>query len=295
MLALMVAVNLAVGCAATPVRHSNKRVKVTTAEKTCQAESATPPKGITGRYDRQVLADAPIMYLAMAHPSNGTEADLSGNGHTGTYLPVGSRPKTATLPDGDQVAQFNGSGQYLQVPSTASLSVTHTGCLTIQAWVRPTTLQFPHEEGSGYVYILGKGASHKQEYALRMYSKINQEVPVRPNRVSAYVFNLAGGKGSGSYFQDQIQANAWMMITMIIDDQPSAAWPSGYVAIYKNDQLRGQVSISQFNVTPQASTAPFCVATRQLESYFQGAIGKVAVFDYVLSPQRVAAIYNAMS
>ena len=63
------------------------------------------------------------------------------------------------------------------------------------------TLQFAHEQGTGYVYILGKGTSDKQEYALRMYSNENSEVPPRPNRVSAYVFNLSGGLGSGAYFQ----------------------------------------------------------------------------------------------
>ena len=296
MLAVMVAAAvLASGCAAVSGGHSGKQVKMTTAAKTCQVESASPPKGVTDTYDRLVLSDGPVMYLTMAHPSSGTEQDLSGHDHNGTYLPAGTRPKTATLPNEDQAAKFNGSGQYLQVPSASALSVTHTGCLTIQAWVDPTTLQFPHEQGSGYAYILGKGASGKQEYALRMYSQINTEAPERPNRLSGYVFNLSGGKGSGAYFQDKVQSNSWMMVTFVIDKQPSAAWPSGYVAIYKNDQLRGQVSISQFNVTPQASSAPLCVATRQLESYFQGAIGKVAVFDYVLSSQRVAAIYNAMS
>jgi hypothetical protein len=47
-------------------------------------------------------------------------------------------------------------------------------------------------------------------------------------------------------------------------------------------------------VTPQAGDAPFRVATRQENSFFKGAIGKVAVFDYALSAQQVGSIYNAM-
>jgi hypothetical protein len=46
-----------------------------------------------------------------------------------------------------------------------------------------------------------KGTDGKQEYAMRMYSYSNSEKPPRPNRISAYVFNLAGGKGAGAYFQ----------------------------------------------------------------------------------------------
>lgn len=260
----------------------------------CEGRSVVPPRSVKDVYDRYVLSLAPAMYLTMRTPVAATEPDLSGNGHAGTYYPVNKLPSTVDLPNGDPAAQFDGNGQYLEVPSAPSLSVTHTGCLTVQAWVRPSTLQFPHEEGSGYVYILGKGSSGKQEYALRMYSYKNSETPERPNRISAYVFNLAGGKGSGAYFQDKVQLGTWMMITFIIDDRPSPAWPTGYVAIYKNDQLRGQVSISQFNVTPGSSDAPLCVATRQLDSFFQGAVGKVAVFDYVLSRQQIQGIYDAM-
>lgn len=159
----------------------------------------------------------------------------------------------------------------------------------------PGTLQFPKEEGTGYVYILGKGTSGKQEYALRMYSRLNTESPVRPNRVSAYAFNLTGGLGSGSYFQDPVTVGSWTMATFVIDDNPTSTWPHGYVAIYKNGNLRGRVSLSQFGVTPKASDAPFRISTRDLGSYFEGAIAKVAVYDYVLSSADIAAAYQAMT
>jgi Concanavalin A-like lectin/glucanases superfamily len=251
--------------------------------------------GAADAYDRDVLALRPVLYLTMGHPSAGTEADLSGHGHTGTYEPAGDRPGTARLPNGDRAADFNGRGQYLQVPSASTLSVTRTGFLTVTAWVRPDALQFPEEEGSGYVYILGKGMPGAQEYALRMYSRRNTERPERPNRVSAYVFNLAGGLGSGSYFQDRVKAGAWMMVTFVIDEHGSAAWRDGYVALYKNGALRKQTSIAQFNVVPREGAAPLRIATRSLESYFEGAIGKVAVFDHALSSRQINTLYDDMS
>jgi hypothetical protein len=291
---VLIAAALVTGCGGAAGGQPRHRFTAAAAAGLCREHPAVPSDGAGGRYDRQVLAYGPVMYLAMGSPSTGVADDLSGNRHRGTYLPAGGHPATARLPDGELAAAFNGHGQYLDVPSAPDLSVTHTGCLTVQAWVWPATLQFPDEEGSGYVYVLGKGTSGKQEYALRMYSLDNTEVPERPNRMSAYVFNLGGGLGSGAYFQDRLLPHAWMMVTFVIDDRPSAAWPDGYIAIYKNDELRGQVSIGQFDVTPKASTAPFRVATRQLISYFDGAIGKVAVFDYALSGQQVAAVYNAM-
>ena len=234
------------------------------------------------------------MYLAMSHSEGGTEPDLSGHDHDGVYLPAGDKPASSRLPNGDVVADFDGSKEYLSVASARELSVPDTGRLTVQAWIEPAVLQFRHEEGSGYVYILGKGVAGKQEYALRMYSLANSEKPERPNRVSAYVFNLRGGKGSGAYFQDRIQRRKWMMVTFVVDDQSSRGWPDGYVAIYKNDARRGKVSLSQFSVRPGMSNAPLYIGTRQLESFFQGAIGKVAVFDHVLSGRDISGIYNAM-
>jgi Concanavalin A-like lectin/glucanases superfamily len=260
----------------------------------CPPSFAVPPPQVTGAYDRQVLSLNPVMYLALAHPSAQGEPDLSGHGHNGSYLPAGQLPGTAVLPNGDPAASFDGQSQFVEVPSAPQLSVTGTGCLTVEAWIQPATLQFPRQQGTGYVYVLGKGTAGKYEYALRMYSKVNTEVPVRPNRVSAYAWNLTGGLGSGSYFQDPVVPGAWMMVAFVINAQPSAGWPAGYISIYKNGVLRGTVSLSQYQVTPQASTAPLRIATRELESYFQGAIGKVAVFNYILSLSQIQSTYNAM-
>jgi hypothetical protein len=261
----------------------------------CTPQSVGAPARITDHYDRQVLSLKPVLYLPLANPSSDTEPDLSGNHHTAFYEFGTQQPAVAKLPNGDLAAVFNGAGDYVEVPSSPSLSITDTGCLTVTAWIRPDVLQFPHEEGSGYVYILGKGVSGKQEYALRMYSRANDETPPRPNRVSAYVFNLSGGEGSGAYFQGWMTPGEWIMATFVVDSRRSAAWPDGYIAIYKNGQRRGQrVSLSQFNVRPEASEAPFRIGTRDLESFFQGAIGKVAVYDSVLSDQQISATYEAM-
>jgi hypothetical protein len=256
--------------------------------------SVSPPSGVTDAYDRQVLSFSPALYLTFAHPSSATEADLSGNSHAATYLPASNPPGQATLPNGDVAASFNGQSQYAQVPSSDALSITHTGCLTVEAWIRAATKQFPREEGTGYVYILGKGTTNQYEYATRMYSAVNTETPVRPNRISGYVWNLSGGLGSGAYFQDKGVVGVWIMVTMVVDAQKTSSWPNGYVALYKNGVLRGKVSLNQYDVKPQASSAPFCIGTRNLDSYFDGAIGKVAVYDSALPQSDIAATYNAM-
>jgi concanavalin A-like lectin/glucanase superfamily protein len=259
--------------------------------------SVTPPPQVTDRYDRQVLSFHPVLYLALGNASSGIEPDLSGNGNNGSYEPRGGRPDLTTLPNGDLATTFDGVNQYVQVLSSRSLSVTDTGCLTVEAWIKPAVLQFPHSQGSGYVYVLGKGTAGKQEYAMRMYSysNSNSEVPPRPNRISAYLFNLAGGKGSGAYFQDVVNPGDWIMVAFVIDSRSSAAWPDGYISIYKNGIMRGRkISLSQFNVKPGASNAPLRIGTRDLDSFFDGAIGKVAIYDSILPAQDILATYQAM-
>jgi hypothetical protein len=282
------------GVAACGVGSSRNRPAGIVENDSCQPRSADPATQVADNYDRHVLSLGPVLYLTLGRPSSPTEADLSGNGNTVTYRPANDPPARATLPNGDPAAEFNGLGQYAQVASASKLSVPDSGCLTVEAWIQPATLQFPREQGTGYVYILGKGTTGRQEYALRMYSAQNFESPKRPNRISAYAFNLAGGLGSGSYFQDKVEIGEWIMITFVIDANKSSTWPDGYVAIYKNGNLRGRVSLGQYHVTPKASTAPFCVGTRNYDSYFAGAIGKVAVYDYVLSSAQIAATYSAM-
>ncbi len=237
-------------------------------------------------YDQTILNDRPVMFLGMGSPGAGSEADLSGHGNGGTY--VGGTPGLSTLPDGEKAADFNGSSQYLTVKASPALSVPTGRALTIESWIKPDTLQFSHSEAEGYVYWLGKGnPTNGYEYANRMYSLSN--TANRPNRISDYDWNTSGGLGSGAYFQDTVTTTQWIMVTDVVDMNSST------IAIYKNGVLRGRVPLSQYNVTPGTTSSPFNVGTRNYNSWFQGAVGKVAVYGYVLSDAQIANHYKAMT
>ncbi|MFL6306115.1 MAG: hypothetical protein ACJ72H_21505 [Candidatus Sulfotelmatobacter sp.] len=91
-------------------------------------------------YNQAILADSPVAFWNVAGTGS-TEPDLSGKGNTGTYN--GGSPGLSTMPNGDQIAVFNGSSQYLSVPSNAALSIPTTGNLTWEIWVKPSVLSFP--------------------------------------------------------------------------------------------------------------------------------------------------------
>jgi hypothetical protein len=108
----------------------------------------------TETYDAAVLAAAPVAYWTLAGGSAGI-ADRTGHGHNGRY----PNEFTATaFPDGSLATVFDGTSQYIEIPDDAALSVPATGVLAIEAWLRPDTLEFPSQEGTGYVHWLGKAS-----------------------------------------------------------------------------------------------------------------------------------------
>jgi hypothetical protein len=243
-------------------------------------------------YDSVVLADDPVAYWRMDGAATGRERDASNHGLIGSYS--GRRTQT-TLPNGEPAADFDGATGYLTVGDDAALSPATTGQITLEAWIRPDALQFPNDQGTGYVHWMGKGEPNQHEYVARMYSKTNDEN--RPNRVSGYAFNPAGNRGAGSFLQDPVTTGDWIHYALVINTEArSTEFPNGYTKIYRDGALRDQddLSIDGNVIRPVDGTAPFRVGTRDFGSWFAGAIGKVAVYDQELPRARIAAHTDAM-
>jgi hypothetical protein len=263
-------------------------------------------------YNQTVLGDHPVAFWNV-NPTGSTETDLTGNGNTGTY--IGGSPTTGTMPNGDQAAVFNGSTEYLTVPSNSSFSfsIPTTGNLTWEIWIQPAVLQFPHSDGTGdYVDVMGKCANYSPtcEWESRMYNTNTPgESPARPNRMSAYVFNPGAGKGSGADWQPVpglIQAGEWLHIvgeyTTLSQpsDCPASSFP-GSINIWVNGVLWNQAAhnptgcMSQFSVTPMANTSPLNIGTMATDTWFEGTIGKVAIYNYLLSQTQITNHYQTMT
>jgi hypothetical protein len=261
------------------------------------------------RYDQAILVDQPTLYLPMSHQQS-WEFDLTEPDRGGTYY----NTSTSYMPNGDQVAVFSGRKSYFELPDAPDLSVTNTGILTFEAWLRPDTLKFPKQEGSGYVHWMGKGQlPNEMEWNARMYGNNNKED--RENRISGYAFNEEGGRGIGSYFQDDIEAGDWIHYVFVINTTPDDPTDPGYTKIYRDGsnqyQNPGRVAKNPWDdmdrlseywpspntphvITPEDGDAPLRVGTRDFRSFFKGAIGKVALYDYELSPDQIQRHYDAM-
>jgi hypothetical protein len=253
-----------------------------------------------------VLCDHPVAFWDVDKPM-GTEPDLTGNGNTGTYK--GGTPALVALPNGDQAADFDGASQYLTIASNPSFSIPATGNLTWEAWIRPDVLQFPHESG-GYVDWMGKCAQYSPtcEWEARMYDTNNGQN--RPNRLSAYVFNPSAGLGSAADWQPAsglIQAGHWYHVVgeYTTKSQPSdcpnaPAYP-GSIDVWVDgipwDQSQHDPTgcMSQYNVVPTANQSPLNIGTMALDTWFPGAVGKVAIYGYRLSQAQITSHYVKMT
>jgi hypothetical protein len=199
----------------------------------------------------------------------------------------------AALQPGPTVLQLDGIGSYVEVPDHEDFSVYPAGGLTVSAWIRPDALAFPTTEGSGYVYWLGKGQPGQHEWAFRLYSQDNREQ--RANRISFYLFNPQGGLGIGSYFQDPLEVGQWIHVVGVADSERTYLYKNGQLR--KCDQYRGsgdqtcQRYASELWISPQLGSAPLRMGTRDLHSYFLGALADVRVWNRPLSAAEVGDLY----
>jgi hypothetical protein len=225
----------------------------------------------------------PVGYWRLGEPRGPTAFDWSGHGHNGTYhgAPALAQPG-AIRNDPDRAVGLNGAS-YVQVPDSRDFSLTAAG-MTVEAWVRPDRLDFPGQTTNPYVHWLGKGEAGRFEWGFRFYSKNSN----RPNRISAYVWNAAGGEGAGAYFEEPLTPGRWIHVVAVY--QPPG--PGAGVLIYRDGVFkkgppdRGTL-YSSYNITPAHGAAPLRLGTRDLGSFLTGGLDEVAIYPRCLTAAEI--------
>jgi hypothetical protein len=254
-----------------------------------------------------VLLGAGVVQAGVLECPDGTTAGIPANGLVASYLfngdahdAVGGHhgiPHNVTLTSnrvgrGSSAYSFNGTDAYIEIPDHNAFSLPTTGQLSIAVWMRPGTLNFPHDEGTGYVHWLGKGVANQHEWTFRMYSTDNTDIPYRANRTSFYLFNLGGDRGTGSYVQESVSAGTWYHYVAVADMRTDT------ITWYKNGRQRDQDCFRSVNppckdvnvkdpVNPQSGPAPVRVGTKDFASFFKGAIDNLHIYNRALSKAEV--------
>jgi hypothetical protein len=275
------------------------------------APAAEDPRAIPGRsriaYEQAVLADRPVAYWRLGEASGPTAVDSTGHGHEGKYHGHPTYGETGAI-EGDRNTAVGLHGhEYVEIPDSVHFSQpeSHAG-LTVEVWMRPDALDFPgeaaHPNDDPYVHWLGKGVAGQYEWGFRFYSlhkdPRHQQLSSRPNRISAYLWNPAGGKGAGAYFQDKLVKGRWLHIVACYQPGDKTN-PAAGVQVYKDGQFRlgppspGTLySNPEFLVMPAHGTAPVRLGTRDLGGFLRGGLDEVAIYPYVLSANQVQAHYK---
>ncbi len=252
--------------------------------------SVSASAGRASSYEAAMLLDRPTMMLR-ADQHSGLVRDAASPSRD---VDVHGRYRPTRTPDGRTGMDLDGRSGYLSVAGAEDLSIATTGRLTVELLVRPDRvrgMRSPSASGDGpMVHLLQKGnrygASGDQEYAVRFYDADAE----RPNRLSAYAFNPAGGLGAGSYVQDELREGTWIHLTAVYDTRTTGSDGWGIVRLYRDGVRRDVDSLGEgYRIRPVDRGGRLFIGGNPDHSFFDGAIGAVAVYPTALSPSRVAA------
>jgi len=141
---------------------------------------------------------------------------------------------------------------------------------------------------------MGKGERNRQEWAARIYSYTNRERPPRANRISFYLFNLDGGLGEGSYFQEPVRPGEWIHVAAVSYRGQTSIYRNGvYVRCdeYEGASGRGCQFHSE-QIHPMPGNAPLRLGTRDLNSFFQGGLSQVRIWTRALEASEILQLYS---
>lgn len=246
-----------------------------------------------------VYAAVPADGLVAYYPCSGSVANLAGT-DLGKDTAVNVTFANDRFGNAESACAFDGETSYFSVPDNDAFSIVTAKALTVSVWISPDTLDFKVADDGCYVNFLGKGTSGEQEWTLRMYSHDLSGCTAtsdtnRHNRISAYAFNLAGGLGSGSYWQgsletpkDTVSAGGWVHIVARYD------MAGNTIRIYKNAVKKDEDALneSEYNVVQENGTAPLRAGTRSLWTFFKGRIDDLRLYSRALSDDEISALYS---
>ena len=240
-----------------------------------------------------MLSKKPVGYWRLGEAAGPTAKDESGFNRHGTFHGTpGLHQPGALQHDEDTAITLDGKASYVEIPDDPAFSIATSGQgLTVEAWMRPDTLEFPGETKDPYIHWLGKGEPSQSEWAFRFYTHTS----TRPNRLSAYSFNLAGGLGSGAYFEDPLAAGQWMHVVATFDPVTKSN-PKAGVSLYRDGVLRKGPGVpgssgtlySEYQVTPAHGTAPLRLGACDVKHHFLiGGLDEVAIYPQVLTAAEI--------
>lgn len=190
----------------------------------------------------------------------------------------------------DNAVSFNGD-ECVEFVDDNKFSIPTTGQITVSMWINPSNFDFVGE-AENYIHFAGKAdwmETPQYEWQFRLYNAYAFDEVSRAKRVSFYVFNLAGGLGVGSYFQDNLQENEWIHVVGVADGDKTLIYKNGILR--DTDNYRPGLS-TYVDIIPGNGMAPVRLGCADEDSSFEGAIDDVIIFNRALSGTEIKHLYD---
>lgn len=223
-------------------------------------------------YAAVVMADTPIAYYrlnesSMANPL--VMKDSSGNGRHGTFTGTGTAGMPSLVSDSDTAALSVPSSGIGTVPYDAWMNPT---LMTHEAWVKPNTV------GAGTRVIGGRTSldsfSNPNAYQMFAYQVGNK-----------WGMSVRGTGNPGDAIESVGSAEVDKVQHIV------ATYDGTWGRLYVNGTLAASVAIA---TTLRGVNLPLAIGACGIPGYgFAGVVDEYAVYDQALSPERIAAHYNA--
>jgi Concanavalin A-like lectin/glucanases superfamily len=223
---------------------------------------ALPTGASASTYSDRVLAAFPSAYWRLDE-STGTNAADSASTNTGTYVGSVSLSQPGALTgDPDTAAGLDGTTGTVQIPSTTGVSPS--GPLTVEAWIKPTSL--PAAGASSM--ILRKDS----QYQLSITSSGALGFRLFQGGVAQEVDAPAGTASPG----------AWSHVV--------GMWNGTKMTLYVNGGIVASAALS--GSVDSTTTRPFLGSAYDSWGFFSGVLDEVAIYPHALSNSEIQAHYQ---
>jgi RHS repeat-associated protein len=225
--------------------------------------AANVPAADAQGYKAAVLADAPVSYWRLGETS-GTAAADERNANPGTYLnsPTLGAASLLATDTANKAVSFDGTNDSVRVLNSSSLQLTST--LSLEAWIKPTSLP----ASGSFASIITKGEAFALQFnGPRLELKINQGSEKK---------RLQAPEGA-------IVAGQAYHVVGTYDGSAQRLYING--TLVASAALTGAANINSNSVYIGSSDGS--------ENLYKGTIDEPAVYNAALSGTRVAAHYAA--
>ena len=222
-----------------------------------------------------LLAQISTTSLVVYFPFNNNANDASGNANNGTVN--GATLVSDRFGNPNAAYNFNGTSDYVQVPHSTSLSFPDNK-ISISFWMKVSA--WPMDNNEHYLFQKQSGTGAAQS-GFHIYAYGATSASSNDELVFRYRNGNSSNWGSAEYATDSLPGiSSWFNVTYTSD--------STYTNMYVNGNLVNQQTAQIIG----ANTNDLFIGKGSTGSNFVGTLDDIRIYNRVLNPLEISAIYN---